>query len=179
MTPPARRLVAAPLAFAAFWLVTLTARPLIAAESPAPPALVAATASTVLELTNLERSRAGVAPLRENERLAHAAQLQSEQMGAASRMDHVLRDARYPNPADRLAAADYEWQAYGENVAMGQRSAEEVVTAWMKSPSHRANILDPRYTELGIGYAVDAGGRPYYAQVFGRPSTRRAAFATH
>jgi len=84
-------------------------------------------------------------------------------------MDHVLRDARYPSPSDRLAAAQYVWEAYGENVAMGQRSAAEVVSAWMKSPGHRANILNPRYTELGIGYALDAAGRPYYAQLFARP----------
>jgi uncharacterized protein YkwD len=175
MRSPARRLVTV---LATIGLMVVTSRPLRAAESSAPPAVAAATASTVLELTNLERSRAGLAPLRENERLTYAAQLQSEQMGAASRMDHVLRESRYPNPVDRLAAADYVWQAYAENVAMGQRSAAEVVTAWMNSPAHRANILNPRYTELGIGYAVDGAGRPYYAQVFGQPAAPRSALAS-
>jgi len=162
------------------WCAAPTAPHAFAAESPAAPAVASATVSTVLELTNVERSRAGLPPLRENSRLTYAAQLQSEQMGSASRMDHVLRGARYPNPADRLAAADYTWEAYGENVAVGQPSAAEVVSAWMRSPGHRANILNPRYTELGVGYALDASGRPYYAQVFGRPwSQQRSSVATH
>ena len=148
-----------------------------AAEPPTPAASLEATVSTVLELTNVERAKAGLAPLRENSRLQLAAQLQSEQMGSASRMDHVLREARYPNPADRLAAAKYVWEAYAENVAMGQRSAAEVVSAWMHSPGHRANILNPNYTELGIGYALDATGHPYYAQVFGRPGSQRVALS--
>ena len=166
MTRPARRLVFAPLAVASVWVLVLASQPLLAAGSPVPPEVISATTSTVLDLTNLERSRAGLAPLHESARLTYAAQLQSEQMGALTRMDHVLSGARYPNPADRLAAADYNWQSYGENVAMGQRSAADVVAAWMHSPAHRANILNSGYTELGIGYAVDDSGRPYYAQVF-------------
>lgn len=84
-------------------------------------------------------------------------------------MDHVIPGAPYPTPKDRLAAVNYVWEAYGENVAMGQRSGREVVAAWMNSAGHRANILNPRYTELGVGYATDEAGRPYYAEVFGRP----------
>ena len=165
-------------ALTALCLVAAASRPLVAAESAALSVEVVATTASVLELTNVERARAGLAPLRESERLTHAAQLQSDQMGAASRMDHVLREARYPNPADRLAAADYAWQAYAENVAMGQRSPAEVVAAWMNSPHHRANILNPTYTELGVGYAIDRTGRPYYAQVFGRPGAPRSAVAS-
>jgi uncharacterized protein YkwD len=129
------------------------------------------TVSTVLELTNAERSHAGLAPLRENRRLTYAAQLQSEQMESASRVDHVLQGAPYPHPSDRLAAARYGWEAYAENVAAGQRSAADVVSAWMKSSGHRANILNPIYTELGVGVALDEAGRLYYAQVFGRPGS--------
>lgn len=127
-------------------------------------------APSVLSLTNAERRRAGLAELRESRQLASAAQLQSEQMGSISRMDHVLPGVAYPAPPDRLAAVNYSWTAYGENVAMGQRSASEVVDAWMQSPGHRANILNPQYTELGVGFAFDASGRPYYAQVFARPA---------
>ncbi len=85
-------------------------------------------------------------------------------------MDHVLPGVPYPSPPDRLAAVNYTWSAYGENVAAGQRSGTEVVSAWMNSPGHRANILNPAYTEIGVGYAVDSEGRPYYAQVFARPA---------
>jgi uncharacterized protein YkwD len=128
------------------------------------------TLATVLDLTNAERRRAGLPALRENRQLASAAQLQSEQMGSMGQMDHVIPGAPYPTPKDRLAAVNYAWEAYGENVAMGQRSGSEVVAAWMNSAGHRANILSPRYTELGVGLAIDADGRPYYAEVFGRPA---------
>jgi uncharacterized protein YkwD len=61
---------------------------------------------------------------------------------------------------------------YGENVAFGQPSAREVLKSWMRSSGHRRNILEADYTELGTGYAVDRAGRPYFVQVFGRPSPR-------
>ena len=98
-----------------------------------------------------------------------AAQLQADQMAQAGHMEHVLPDARYPRAADRLAAVDYRWRAYGENVAFGQPSAESVVGSWMHSRGHRTNILNSTFTEMGAGYAVDRAGRPYYVQVFGTP----------
>lgn len=58
----------------------------------------------------------------------------------------------------------------GENVAYGFASARRNVRAWMKSPGHRRNILDRRYTRLGIGVAVSESGTTYTAQVFGRPA---------
>jgi uncharacterized protein YkwD len=140
-----------------------------AAAATASPA-AAETVSSVLTLTNAERRRAGLDELRESHLLQQAAQLQSEQMGTVRVMDHVLPGTLYPSPADRLAAVQYQWSAYGENVAMGQRSGGEVVAAWMNSPGHRANILNPRYTELGVGYSLDQHGRPYYTQVFARPA---------
>jgi uncharacterized protein YkwD len=138
-----------------------------------PPAATAVVlvVSTVLALTNVERSKAGLPPFRASDRLMHAAQLHSDQMGALARMDHVLPGAKYPNPADRLAAANYAWQAYAENVAVGQASGAAVVAAWMQSSGHRANILNANYTELGVGHALDSSGRPYYTQVFGRPAS--------
>lgn len=98
-----------------------------------------------------------------------AAQLQADQMAQAAHMEHVLPDARYPRAADRLAAVDYRWRAYGENVAFGQASAENVVDSWMHSRGHRTNILNSTFTEMGAGYAVDRTGRPYYVQVFATP----------
>jgi uncharacterized protein YkwD len=141
-----------------------------AAPAPAVGPAAAETVSSVLALTNAERRRAGLDELRESTLLRQAAQLQSDQMGSRSVMDHVLPGAAYPSPADRLAAVQYRWSAYGENVAMGQRSGGEVVAAWMNSAGHRANILNPRYTELGVGYSLDQHGRPFYTQVFARPA---------
>lgn len=124
---------------------------------------------TLLELANAQRAKAGLQPLRANARLMQAAQTQAEQTASARRLQHVLPDARYPRPEDRLGASGYSWRAWAENIAFGQKTPSDAVEAWMRSPGHRRNLLDPRYTELGSGVALDATGRPYYVQVFGRP----------
>jgi uncharacterized protein YkwD len=147
-----------------------------ACSSPAPEASAAAAGAagvaitnSIADLTNMERSRVGVSPLRIDGRLMKAAQLQAEQMATLGRMDHVLSNGPYPAPQDRLAAAGYRWQAYAENIAYGQRDPEDVTGSWMGSKGHRSNMLSGAYTEIGTGYAVDNRGRSYYVQVFGKP----------
>jgi len=129
----------------------------------------AAVTNSIADLTNVERSRAGIAPLRVEGRLMKAAQMQAEQMASLGRMDHVLSDGPYPAPKDRLAAAGYKWRAFAENIAYGQRGPEAVTESWMGSAGHRANMLNGSYTEIGTGYAIDARGRTYFVQVFGKP----------
>ena len=129
----------------------------------------AAITNSIADLTNVERSRAGLAPLRVEGRLMRAAQMQAEQMASLGRMDHVLSDGPYPAPKDRLAAAGYKWRAFAENIAYGQRGPEAVTESWMGSAGHRANMLNGSYTEIGTGYAVDGRGRTYFVQVFGKP----------
>ena len=129
----------------------------------------AAITNSIADLTNVERSRAGIAPLRVEGRLMKAAQMQAEQMASLGRMDHVLSDGPYPAPKDRLAAAGYKWRAFAENIAYGQRGPEAVTESWMGSSGHRANMLNGSYTEIGTGYAVDGRGRTYFVQVFGKP----------
>jgi uncharacterized protein YkwD len=125
--------------------------------------------ASIVDFTNVERSRVGVAPLRTNARLMQAAQLQAEQMASLGRMDHVLAGGPYPAPQDRLAAVGYKWRAFAENIAYGQTGPQDVTESWMESPGHRTNMLNRTYTELGTGYAVDGRGRPYFVQVFGTP----------
>jgi uncharacterized protein YkwD len=139
------------------------------ARPPARPAIASRVAADVVDLTNVRRIEERRPPLRTNPRLMRAAQLHAEQMARASQVAHVLPKAAYPRPEDRLTAADYRWQTYGENAAMGQSSAAEVLEAWMHSRGHRTNILKPDFTEMGAGYAIDEAGRPYYVQVFARP----------
>jgi uncharacterized protein YkwD len=98
-----------------------------------------------------------------------AAQIHAQQMVALGQMAHVLPAAQYPEPEDRLAAVRYDWLAYAENVAYGQSHPAAAVSSWMSSSGHRANMLNSSMTELGTGFARDAGGRPYYVQVFARP----------
>lgn len=134
-----------------------------AAAAPATRAVALA------ELANEHRSRAGLPPLRTNAALMRAAQTQAEQSASLGKMAHVLPGARFPRPEDRLDASGYPWRAFAENIATGQRSMSEAIEAWMKSPSHRKNMLSATYTEMGTGYATDDNGRAYYVQVFGRP----------
>ena len=134
-----------------------------------PPAGASRVAAEVVELTNTERDIHGRAKLRANARLMRAAQVHAEQMARARQQAHVLPNAAYPRAEDRLEAAGYNWQSFGENLALGQASPEEVVRSWMHSRSHRSNIVSPEFTELGVGYALDAAGRPYYVQVFANP----------
>jgi uncharacterized protein YkwD len=126
-------------------------------------------ATDIASLTNAERRQAGLAPLTISTLLMRAAQLHADQMASARQMAHVLPDARYPEPQDRLAAVGYRWQAYAENVAYGQGSPASALAAWMGSSGHRANILNPGLTEIGAGVARGSDGQPYYVQVFGTP----------
>lgn len=123
----------------------------------------------IIDLTNAERTHQGRREVRANARLMRAAQLHAEQMARTRTLGHVLTDAAYPRAADRLKAANYRWQTYGENIALGQSSAMDVVYDWMHSRGHRTNILKPDFTEMGAGYATDRTGRPYYVQVFAAP----------
>jgi len=139
------------------------------ARPPARSAAASSVAADVIDLTNVERARQHRGTLRTNPRLMRAAQIQAEQMAHARKLAHVLPRAAYPSAKDRLAAADYRWRTYGENVALGQSDAADVVRSWMHSRGHRTNILNADFSEMGAGYATDAAGRPYYVQVFGRP----------
>jgi uncharacterized protein YkwD len=123
---------------------------------------------SLLELVNVQRAKVGVPPLHADTRLMKAAQAQAEQAAATGRLQHVLAEARYPRPQDRLDAVGYPWRAFAENIAYGHPDAAAAIDAWMGSPRHRKNLLSPAYTELGTGFATDAAGLPYDVQVFGR-----------
>jgi uncharacterized protein YkwD len=164
-----RRLIACAIICAGVLACSAPASPGDPQDPPPAAAPPPEVALAVVELTSGERTRAGIAGLAPNARLMQAAQIHAEQMAQAGRLDHVLPNATYPRPEDRLVAAAYRWQAYAENVAQGQRTAAEVVNGWMQSAGHRANIMNPTYTEMGAGYARDPGGRPYWVQVFGKP----------
>jgi uncharacterized protein YkwD len=135
-----------------------------AAAAVAPSDVIA----SIVELTNSDRAGAGVGPVLPSDRLMQAAQLTADQLVRAGRLDHVLPEATYPRPEDRLAAVGYQWRAYGENLASGQRTAGDAMIAWMQSPDHRENVLNPIFAEIGAAYAVAADGRRYYVQLFGR-----------
>ena len=125
-----------------------------------PPAAGVATpptvASAVIDLTNQARAAAGLAPVSEDARLDAAAVAQSVDQAAARVMSHDGTNGS--TPGTRITAAGYRWRTWGENVAAGQQTAALVVDAWMNSPGHRANILNPAFTSIGVGSVASVDG---------------------
>lgn len=147
----------------------------LGAETSVPQTLTAQASPTqadipvaveLLRLVNAERQRVNAPPLVLNEQLNNAAQGHAQDMARSRRMSHTGSDGS--TMRSRIEATQYNWSTIGENVAMGQPTAAAVMAAWMNSPGHRQNILNPAFNELGIGYAT-AAGQPYWAQVFARP----------
>ncbi|MFI9291606.1 CAP domain-containing protein [Streptomyces gardneri] len=120
-------------------------------------------AEQVIALVNAERAKAGCGALSANATLTKAAQGHSDDMAARDYFDHTNPDG--DGPGERVTAAGYPWSTYGENIAMGQSTPEQVMEGWMNSPGHRANILNCDFKEIGIGIHTDGG--PYWTQVFG------------
>ncbi|MEU1516308.1 CAP domain-containing protein [Streptomyces sp. NPDC005811] len=126
---------------------------------------LARTTAEVVELTNRERTRAGLRPLAVDPLLTTAAQAHCADMVARAFYSHTSPEGT--QPWDRAAAAGSTRRTIGENIACGQRSAAEVVEGWMNSPGHRANILKPAFTHLGVGYAGGGPSGTYWTQLFG------------
>ena len=120
----------------------------------------------VIELTNVERQKAGLAPLAAQANLTQAANGYAGVLASGTCFAHTCGPV--PEFTDRAAQAGYtNWSALAENIAAGQRTPEAVVKAWMESPGHRANILNARYTEIGVGLATGGRMGMYWAQSFG------------
>ena len=106
-----------------------------------------------------------------NLKLQQAAQTQSQNLAFLDFFNHTGLDGL--QPWDRALNAGYNYQAIGENIAAGQLTAAEVVQAWVDSPSHLANILNPVFTEIGVGFQYLENDRGninynyYWTQVFG------------
>ena len=132
---------------------------------PFTPAGLERTAAEVLALTNAERTAAGLRPLSPDRLLTNAAQGHSADMVARAFYAHTSPEGS--QPWDRAAAAGSRMRSIGENIACGQRSPSEVVRGWMDSPGHRANILKPGFTHLGVGFVGGGAAGTYWTQLFG------------
>lgn len=129
---------------------------LLLSLAAAAPVAAQTLAEQVLERTNLARWDNGrLPPLKGQAQLDVAAQLHSDNMATRNFFMHCDPDTR-TQPWDRMIAAGYAWNAAAENIASGSGSAAGVMEQWLNSSGHRANILDPDYRELGIGYAHQA-----------------------
>lgn len=121
---------------------------------------------------NDEGQFAAAGPLTMDPILRCAARLHSQDMGQRGYFDHQSPEGE--GPSARMAAAGYMGGTYGENIARGQSTPEGVVSGWMGSDGHCANIMRSQFTEIGIGFwQGDARGSLYWTQNFGAPCTGR------
>lgn len=117
----------------------------------------------VTQLVNDHRRKAGLRPLRANERLRAAARQHSEAMARRGFFSHVDPDGF--SAFDRMLLAGYESPG-AENIARGQDRPESVLHGWLNSAGHRANILNGEFRTIGVGVYLAAGG-PWWTQNFG------------
>jgi uncharacterized protein YkwD len=101
--------------------------------------------TAVVCLTNQQRVRHGLHALKVSWRLNRVAQNWTDEMIATGNFDHGT------DLAGRISAVGYNWQAAGENIATGYATPRSVVIAWMASPEHCRNILDPSFRSIGVG----------------------------
>jgi uncharacterized protein YkwD len=155
---------------------------LVSSAVPAADALVARESNAsvrarVVELVNAARSHgrkcgreryAAAPPLNVSRDLNDAAAGHARDMARKKYFEHQGRDGSQPK--DRVLRAGYKSRLTGENIALGPESAEEVVAGWLDSPGHCANIMDPRFRDIGVGVATGRGrGQIYWVQNFGTP----------
>lgn len=122
----------------------------------------------LLILTNAERSQNNLPPLNHNSRLAESAQRHAEDMAS-----HNFCDDKGSNGSslkERVQDVGFPYSLIGENVAAGSQTPEEVFKGWMNSSGHRANILNPDFTEFGCGYAYNPSSKDghYWTQNFAK-----------
>ncbi|MBM6617020.1 CAP domain-containing protein [Bacillus suaedaesalsae] len=115
----------------------------------------------VVDLTNRERSNNGLPPIAADVELQKAAQMKSDDMATNNYFSHT--SPTYGSPFDMLRNLGIEYKVAAENIAQGQRSPQEVVTAWMNSEGHRKNILNKDITHIGVGHAASGN---YWTQLF-------------
>ena len=119
-------------------------------------------AEAVASLVNAARQDAGLSELELDADLCAAAQARAQEI--AQSFSHTRPDGS--SCFTILEEFGISYRAAGENIAMGQRTPEEVMDGWMNSSGHRANILNGTFTSIGVGYYVDGAGAAHWVQIF-------------
>ena len=125
-------------------------------------------AQRLAEVTNIERVRQGLAPLKVNDRLSIAAAAHAKDMARRGYFEHVGPGGK--GFRERLELFGYlDWRSVAENIAAGLHTPSGAVTSWLNSPTHRANLLNASFSEIGVGYYESAGSewKRYWVQDFG------------
>jgi uncharacterized YkwD family protein len=121
----------------------------------------------VFQLVNKERAARGLGTLTYNSEVARCARFKSQDMINKGYFSHT--SPTYGSPFKMMESFGIRFSNGGENIAYGQRTAQEVMTGWMNSAGHRANILSAAYTQIGVGVAKASNGTLYWTQLFIKP----------
>lgn len=121
----------------------------------------------VLRLVNVERAKNGLSALKADWQLSRVARYKSQDMINKGYFSHT--SPTYGSPFKMMESFGIRFSSAGENIAYGQRTPAEVMKGWMNSPGHRANILSPSYTHIGVGLAKTSSGVNYWTQMFIKP----------
>ena len=116
----------------------------------------------VVSLVNAERTKARLDALTIDSKLQTAAQVRAQEIETS--FSHTRPNGT--SFATAIKEQNLSYRSAGENIAWGQRSPQEVVTAWMNSPGHRANIMNANFTKIGVGYYQNSRGVNYWSQLF-------------
>lgn len=135
---------------------------------PMVPTDIKAQENEVIRLVNVERSKRGLQTLTQNWELSRVARMKSQDMANKGYFSH--QSPTYGSPFKMMESFGIRFSSAGENIAYGQRTPQEVMNAWMNSPGHRANILSPSYTQIGVGLAKNKNGVSYWTQMFIKPT---------
>jgi len=117
--------------------------------------------SEVVRLVNEKRAQNGLAKLTADWELSRVARYKSQDMKDNKYFSHT--SPVYGTPYQMMKSFGITYKSAGENIAMGQRTPQAVVNAWMNSAGHRKNILNPSFTRIGVGYVASGN---YWTQMF-------------
>ena len=140
-------------------------------KSPAAPPRLSDLERDTVDAVNRERERQGLTPLSVSSTLTRIARTHSAYQAKVGKSGHVGEGGS--QPADRANAGGVAWSVVAENVAMNLGYSDPVATAvrgWMKSASHRKNILGPMFTQTGVGIVTAEDGSIYFTQLFLDPA---------
>ncbi|MBI2551252.1 CAP domain-containing protein [Candidatus Uhrbacteria bacterium] len=130
------------------------------------------TRDNIIDLTNQARVSIGLPALVKNATLDTAAENKASDMAKASYFAHTSPDGK--TPWTFIRGAGYDYQVAGENLAVHFNTAEDVQSGWMASPGHRANIVNEKYQEIGVGTSqgtYEDFPTTFVVQMFGTPKS--------
>ena len=121
----------------------------------------------LLNALNTIRTQSNLPPLQPNLRLNNSALAKATDLVKQGYWSHNTSQGELP--WEEIKKAQYLYKVAGENLARGYKMDQKTIDAWLASPTHKANILSPKYSEIGIGRKKDKEGHEYVVTHFGKP----------